>query len=543
MKKRLSFLIICFLSSALIAQSQTETQQTEEELSSSGLVQEETREAVRKVSAKRSIMILPTVNKSGAPAYYSELLTESLYQDSVQLGRFNVVDRDSLNLVLKEKSLQLSGLIPMADQASVATLVGADESFSLVITDYKLEEVNKNEGKYETITKENGETERVELEPEWVWQSSLSADWVHRDMGSATVLNRQGFSISSENKEKREAISSLDNSVNGLFISSLRGYFPIESYVAAVKDRSVVIRFGRDMGLMPGDKYWIYSQETTDKTYENAAAQLIIDEVFPVASVGTLRIIEDSVQPDMSVLEYDAADASLSFSYGLAPLRLDPLTLANLETFVQINDGSSNGFLPLSTWVQLEDFESSDREKASQLSFSVGGDSGVNDFEFQMSLLARNGIYGAKMLLGQRMNIVDRDKFYLGAKTLVGGAGTFFKFGEMKDGYYIPKDSVITSDDEISADINRSTSNTALFGSGVTMGGEISFDLGYNKGFKKRRFIEVGYAYYLPITQLTVYARDDDDNQVNLDNFFDTSKVDPVTFSGFFFNIHFQSLF
>ncbi|MDA3937713.1 MAG: hypothetical protein PF693_00170 [Spirochaetia bacterium] len=84
-----------------------------------------------------NVLILDFTDLNGIITHFGRYLSERTYVKLSQGGSFNVVDRNNVELILKEQTLQQSGVIDEATIAELGNLVGANIFIKGVLTEFK----------------------------------------------------------------------------------------------------------------------------------------------------------------------------------------------------------------------------------------------------------------------------------------------------------------------------------------------------------------------------------------------------------------------
>lgn len=84
-----------------------------------------------------NVLILDFTDLNGIITHFGRYLSERLYVKLSQSDAFNIVDRNNIKLILKEQSLQQSGVIDEKTITELGKLVGANIFIKGVLTEFK----------------------------------------------------------------------------------------------------------------------------------------------------------------------------------------------------------------------------------------------------------------------------------------------------------------------------------------------------------------------------------------------------------------------
>lgn len=545
MKTRRTALLLLALTLAwpVAAFSQTIKKAAAEEakLKNSGLMAEpDSRETVKKISAKKAVMVLPTRTLQQVPAGLLEKTTEILSSVLIDLGRFQVVDRKALKKAMEQIALSASGLIPDDKQVAMGKIVGATEVIEARIDSYtvELKDVVNAGGIAANLAlqlltggKQSGDAKPVEKQ----WVATVAITIKHKDLATGEVKNEKTFKVESIDKDQATAVNNLDGKIENELTFTIKAMFPIVSFIVKKEGRDTFMRLGADMGIRPYNKYFAY------KTYDpkgnsKPIGELRIREVFPALSRGTMRIEKEKISENYAVVERNMRDAQIHLSFGLAPFKVDTSTFKNFSTYATFTSSSYfwSWSFGISNFIDLNSFSTTQLTYAPQVSLSYAKEIGPSTIDFRLSgLMASVNTYGVKVLLGYGYTILDRDAITAGFSVRAGAAGVLVPVGKMKDGWTIYDGSKTT----------KANADISIFGS--TPGGEVTANLGLNLGYDAKLMLELGYAYYLPLNKFSMISTADDDksSMMNLDKFFDTSRVSPIDLSGLLANVSLYFMF
>jgi hypothetical protein len=523
------------LTTALLFSQEVTSVTKEKALKEAGITSDEdNRASVKTLSRKKAVLVLPVRSANAdTPETITEKSSEILGQVLIGLGRFQVVDRKSMGKAMEQLSLSQTGIIPEDKQLQIGKVVGASEIVDLELASYSCERkktVSKSAiagNILSFVLKQAGAggivKEKEVMQVQWVVATRFRL--THKDLNSGELLGEKSLNFSSANEVKEVAESELDSQIEYGLTHALRDLFPLKTFVVKADERDITIRLGQDLGIKPNMKFLVYEKYFPGKTNQ-AVGELRVRDVFPSLSLTELRMTTEKIRPDMTVLEKNTSDVHFGLIAGIAPMRF------NLQTFTKINTFATSRILStqtipafgISSWIDTVNLANTTFDLVPQLSMHFSKEIGPSAIDFRLSGLAALPAFGFKVLLGYQYTLIDRDFFSLGFSAHFGGAGSWVPLGTIKNGYTIISDGV-----DIKSDV---TSGSLLSAIGLTFGGEIAAQIGFNLGFNCKLLAEVGYDYYNPINSFSVMTLDSDNNNVNLGRFFETSKAGPVDMTG-----------
>src|SRR5436190_623455 len=95
---------------------------------------------------KRMIAVVPLENRSDGSSEASQAITDVLITELVKSGNFQVIERDQLNLVLKEQNLAEEGLVSAGTAPLLRKLLGVQLLVTGTITEYGQKDEESNTG-------------------------------------------------------------------------------------------------------------------------------------------------------------------------------------------------------------------------------------------------------------------------------------------------------------------------------------------------------------------------------------------------------------
>jgi hypothetical protein len=519
------------------AQTEAELRAKEQKLKNSGVAaEEESREMLKKITTKQAVLILPTRSTVVVPPSLREKTTEVLNTVVIDLGRFKVVDRNALKKAMEQLALSETGIIPEDKQLQMGKVVGATEIIETRINFYSVEykipttasgiasgAASMILGKLlsqVTGTKNNDDGRR--------WVATVEATVIHKDLATGAVKSRKDIKVESIDKDNQKmAENNMDNKLEAELRYTLKEMFPLITFIVKKKGRDTYMRLGADMGVRPNNKYFAY-EKYDPKVKNKPIGEMTVNEVFPTLSRGNMRIQRSKIEENYVLRERNLIDGQFTILVGMAPMKVDTSSFASFRSYV-----SFGGYFGFSDFATQKGFLMPRFDYVPQVSLSYAGQFGRSALDVRLSgMLGYLDAWGAKVLVGYKYTALDRDWFTAGFSVHAGAAGTWVPVGEMKSSWYF-----------LNSAGKRSKANSTLSIFGLTAGGEVAANFGFNLGYDVKMLFEVGYCYYLPMNRYSMVGTDTEDNMMSLNEFFDTSLASPIDLSGVTANLSFNFSF
>jgi len=256
------------------------------------------------VSAKEKIMVFP-FTYGGREGYGLNKTAENLMIDAlVKMKQFDVVERASLDKILKEQKLGLTGVVQPDDAVQVGNLLGA--SYAVI-----------------------GSVSEISFQRKYLQSGGAKAE------GSVTAQIRivsilKGSVIASESFKRSTGIfdilagdTSAEDMLGGYLKQVFEGdvkeklkrWFPLRGYVIGIDANKefVTVDIGTDLAVERGQCFWLISVEETThpKTkkkmrIETRTGKIQIDDIKGL-DVSKARVIEgrDKIDVKMENLEIE----------------------------------------------------------------------------------------------------------------------------------------------------------------------------------------------------------------------------------------------
>ena len=262
---------------------------------------------------KKKLVILPSQNKE--TDFIADKLLSIISSQASSIGRFEIIDRNIVDDILKEQKFQLSGSVLDKDIIAIGELAAAEEALILEIIHFgqkgiPLEKKNventSEEDHDETLfswfvktavkaaieEKKTVDTLRIGLQLRNNIQTIIEANIKFINIESGTLLKSIPISASYTGGNKDASLIKVFNSLTRQVRWKLKDLYMINSEIIEIEKRNVTIFSGKNLGLKKGEIFEISSSDQL-KTYKGKSITL------PGKAKGLMRII--NVGPDASI--------------------------------------------------------------------------------------------------------------------------------------------------------------------------------------------------------------------------------------------------
>ena len=227
--------------------------------------QEATQKESQITLEKKRLLILPTKSDH----YYDEEVTNIIVGIVAQLGRFEVIDRNNLQKILEEQTLQLSGVINDSMIVSVGNIAAAKEALLINV------------------------------------KSRLSVQVRHIDIETGQLL--RSIDINASGKSGKDARKEFKKKAT----EELKKLYLMTSEIVAVDNQEVILYLGEEVGIDKGTIFVIEKREQT-RTYlgrtikipGRRAAFVSVEDISPEGNRSVIFRQWRSIQPGDKAVEF-----------------------------------------------------------------------------------------------------------------------------------------------------------------------------------------------------------------------------------------------
>lgn len=215
---------------------------------------------------------------------YQNILTDKIVTRIIKSHRFNVIDRSHLHQIMKEQSLQLSGVIDEATIVQMGRIIGIDKfitgSFTRNSTEY-------HSGEYSYYTAEINATIKM------------------LDVETGMYVEATEAIGTGNGKDRRNALLDALDMVANNVISGFEEYFKIQAFIAEIDKSIVCLDRGTSLGINTGMSFKVYDINKKD------VAGRSISVNADVTRIGKLKIVSAESQSSKGRLFGDFSKVSI----------------------------------------------------------------------------------------------------------------------------------------------------------------------------------------------------------------------------------------
>ena len=322
---------------------------------------------------KKKLIILPSQNKKAD--YIAGKLLSIISSQASSIGRFEIIDRNIVDNIIKEQKFQLSGSVLDKDIITIGELAAAEEALILEIIHFgqkgipvekKSREDKQEEDHDETLfswfvktavkatieEKKTVDTLRIGLQLRNNIQTIIEANIKFVNIESGTLLKSIPISASYTGGNKDASLLKVLNILTRQVRWKLKDLYMINSEIIEVEKRSVTMFSGENLGLKKGAIFEISSSDQL-KTYKGksltipgkAKGLMKIINVGPDASIGKIIRKWKNINPGDKAYELKKAPKITSLDFSL--LKETKYELSGKFIFNTFSDlsPSINGYL------------------------------------------------------------------------------------------------------------------------------------------------------------------------------------------------------
>ncbi len=213
---------------------------------------------------KKRLLILPTRTAEDDQYTIDQEVTSAIAGLAVQLGRFEIIDRNNLTNILQEQDLHLLGLVNDSAAVSMGEIASAKEALLVTVLDFSQKGVPPSDEKDDktgclitgllAILKGESDSEDDEEDDPYPHniQTELSVEVRSIDIETGQIL--YAFHVNAEHtggtkgKSRAKAMASLRRQAK----AELRAFYLLSSRVLAVQGNELILLLGEEMGLRRG---------------------------------------------------------------------------------------------------------------------------------------------------------------------------------------------------------------------------------------------------------------------------------------------------
>ena len=252
---------------------------------------------------KKRIAVMEFAGNSEFDGKVDLKLSDMLITSLVKSGKFDVIERTQIELVLSEQNLGMSGIIDESTAVEVGKLLGAEYVVFGVVTSATQQEIDKFA--YTLVVIETSIDVRV-IDAET--GKIIVAEHASGKSESKVIKSSEGTVVSGAVDYDSEYASSAQNAID-IIGEKIGTLFPLLGYVVQVEDMKITTDIGEERGAAKGDSFIVI--RVTDEILhpvtgkrigwnKEVLASIIINTTEKTLSEGTVvekKTPETVVQP------------------------------------------------------------------------------------------------------------------------------------------------------------------------------------------------------------------------------------------------------
>lgn len=201
-----------------------------------------------------------------------EILTDKIIVRLIKTNRFNVINRENLDEVLKEQKLQFSGIVDMNTAVEIGNLIGVDKMIKGSFTGNSVEYVKEKYNKKGKKTSDAYYTANI--------SASIKMLEVETAMYTEAVEARGSGIGNNYETAQNNALDELSKNI----IKGFEKFFKIKGYLTEINKSNVIIDRGKNVGIKNGMYFEVF--ELNENSKNNKTGLIGSD----VKKIGTMRI-------------------------------------------------------------------------------------------------------------------------------------------------------------------------------------------------------------------------------------------------------------
>lgn len=198
---------------------------------------------------KKRIAVMEFAGNSKFDGKVDLKLSDMLITSLVKSGKFDVIERTQIELVLSEQNLGMSGIIDESTAVEVGKLLGAEYVLFGVVTSATQQEIDKFA--YTLVVIETSIDVRV-IDAET--GKIIVAEHASGKSESKVIKSSEGTVVSGAVDYDSEYASSAQNAID-IIGEKIGTLFPLLGYVVQVEDMKITTDIGEERGAAKGDSF------------------------------------------------------------------------------------------------------------------------------------------------------------------------------------------------------------------------------------------------------------------------------------------------
>ncbi|RMF06185.1 MAG: hypothetical protein D6762_09980 [Candidatus Neomarinimicrobiota bacterium] len=283
---------------------------------------------------KQRLVVLP-VNPESPNAQVEETIAALVASEATRLNRFVILDRNTLEPLLEEQALQLTGLIRNEDLVRIGEIAGAEDALLVRVTNFGQkgvppeeesteEDEDESDGLFSWVVKKSvkaiiaKELEGGEQYPHNI-QTVLQGEVRKIHLETGETLASFPLDVEHTGGTKSASLSKVLQKARRQISRELRNLYVLTSSVVDVQSGSVTLLLGSNLGIRTGTLFELSTPER-EKTYGTRTIRL------PGRSVGLVQTV--AVSPDANQARILRSWAPIQPGYKATEVTVHPVGLS-----------------------------------------------------------------------------------------------------------------------------------------------------------------------------------------------------------------------
>jgi hypothetical protein len=255
---------------------------------------------------KKRLMILPVEDEAQADLELARDVASRVATSAARLGRFETIDRNTLQSILSEQALQLSGVVADSVIVDIGKIATAREALIVRVLSFQqapVTETQEKEDKDDSGFLEklvagfiggliSGKPDEIDDGPT---QSTLAVEIREIDIETTRMISSLNIDVTATGKSRLESRTNVLTAFQTQVLNELKNLYLLHSQVVRVDGNEVLLLIGSQLGLHEGAVFEIV--EPDRKQVYNGQSFSV-----PGRRAGFVRVTDLGMQTNRSVV-------------------------------------------------------------------------------------------------------------------------------------------------------------------------------------------------------------------------------------------------
>jgi hypothetical protein len=212
---------------------------------------------------KKRLMILPVEEEAQADIELARDIASRVASGAVRLGRYEVIDRNTLQSILSEQALQLSGVVSDSMIVDIGKIATAREAIIVRVLSFdqvRVEEIEESGDEDESGFFEQLVGNLVEgllsgggdEQDDGPTQTNLAVEIRKMDIETARTIGSYNIDVTATGKSRAESRTKVLAAFQTRVLNELKNMYLLHSQVVQVDGNEVLLLLGSQLGLREG---------------------------------------------------------------------------------------------------------------------------------------------------------------------------------------------------------------------------------------------------------------------------------------------------